>query len=327
MARNLLEALNRAPSAGQPGTVGGRFVISRRAVKLRGGVARVRVSCRTPLGCVGTLRLAVRVKAGKKTKKGKPKTKLVRIGSKKFRYATKHRNAVLKVKVTKKGPQDRRPPEAADQDARHGAGEVPGRPQGHGEALASGSTGRRTGRSAQAEAVHSRPVAKQRQTKMQYQVGTLGAIQQLEDRTDEQLLSETKHRSAARAILGARAAEKYDAKLARRYFNEALVGCNPRERPALRQLMKASLAQAERKPDELKEAMEKLGQAPPSTRQMLVLRLMGLISPPRERAALAARPRLRAAARDRVRAAGDRLRAREAGGAAVRRRGRRSARC
>jgi hypothetical protein len=122
-------------------------------------------------------------------------------------------------------------------------------------------------------------VAKQRQTKMQYQVGTLGAIQQLEDRTDEQLLSETKHRSAARAILGARAAEKYDARQARVYFNEALVGCNPRERPALRQLMKASLAQAERKPDELKEAMEKLGQTPPSNRQLMVLRLMGLISP------------------------------------------------
>jgi hypothetical protein len=123
-------------------------------------------------------------------------------------------------------------------------------------------------------------VAKQRQTKMQYQAGTLGAIQQLEDRTDEQLLSESKHRSAARAILGARAAEKYDAKLARQYFNEALVGCSPRERPALRQLMKASLAQAERKPDELKEAMEKLGQAPPSNRQLMILRLMGLISPP-----------------------------------------------
>jgi hypothetical protein len=122
-------------------------------------------------------------------------------------------------------------------------------------------------------------VAKQRQTKMQMQVGTLGAIQQLEDRTDEQLLRETKHRSAARAILGARAAEKYDARQARIYFNEALVGCNPRERPALRQLMKASMAQAERRPDDLKEAMEKLGQAPPSNRQLLILRLMGLISP------------------------------------------------
>ena len=117
---------------------------------------------------------------------------------------------------------------------------------------------------------------------MQYQTGTLGAIQQLEDRTDEQLRSESKHRAAARAILGARAAERYDAKQARAFFNEALAACNPRERQALRQLMKASLAQAERKPDELKEAMEKLGQAPPSGRQLFVLRLMGLIAPPQD---------------------------------------------
>jgi hypothetical protein len=123
-------------------------------------------------------------------------------------------------------------------------------------------------------------VAKQRQTKMQYAAGSLGAIQQLEDRTDEQLQRETKHRAAARAILGARAAERYDAKQARAYFNEALVGAHPRERPVLRQMMKAALAQAERRPDELKEAMEKLGQAPPSSRQMLVLRLMGIVSPP-----------------------------------------------
>lgn len=122
---------------------------------------------------------------------------------------------------------------------------------------------------------------------MQYQVGTLAAIPQLEERTDEQLLSESKHRAAARAILGARAAERYDAKQARAYFNEALAGANPRERQALRQLMKASLAQAERRPDELKEAMEKLGQEPPSGRQLLVLRLMGLISPPPGSGALA----------------------------------------
>ncbi len=133
-------------------------------------------------------------------------------------------------------------------------------------------------------------MAKQRQQKMQYQVGSLGAIQQLEDRTEEQLLSESKHRAAARAILGARAAERYDVKQARTYFNEALAACNPRERPALRQLMKASLAQAERKPDELKEAMEKLGQTPPSSRQLFVLRLMGLIAPP-ESASLLIRAR------------------------------------
>src|SRR3954471_20955784 len=114
---------------------------------------------------------------------------------------------------------------------------------------------------------------------MQYQVGTLGAIQQLEDRSEDQLKSESKHRAAALAILGARAAERYDVKQSRAYFNQALAACNPRERQALRQLMKASLAQAERKPDELKEAMEKLGQEPPSGRQLFVLRLMGLIAP------------------------------------------------
>ena len=112
------------------------------------------------------------------------------------------------------------------------------------------------------------------------QVGSLGAIQQLEARSDEELLRETKHRAAARAILGARAAERYDAKAARTYFNEAMVGTHPRERPALRQMMKASLALAERRPDDLKEAVEKMGQAPPSNRQLLALRLMGLVSPP-----------------------------------------------
>src|SRR5215212_10962491 len=115
---------------------------------------------------------------------------------------------------------------------------------------------------------------------MQYQLGSLQAIPQLEDRTDEQLISESKHRAAARAILGARAAERYDAKAARGYFNEALAGCHPRERPALRQMMNASLALAERRPDDLKQAVEKLGQAPPSNRQLLLLRLMGFLAPP-----------------------------------------------
>jgi hypothetical protein len=123
-------------------------------------------------------------------------------------------------------------------------------------------------------------VAKQRQVRMQMQAGTLAAVPQLEDRTDEQLLSESKHRAAARVVLGARAAERYDPQTARRYFNEALAACTPQERPYLRQMMKASLAQAERRPDELKEAMEKLGQEPPSGRQLLMLRLMGLVSPP-----------------------------------------------
>jgi hypothetical protein len=123
-------------------------------------------------------------------------------------------------------------------------------------------------------------VPKQKQIKMQMQVGALAAIQQLESRTDEQLMSESKHRVAAKAILGARAAERYDVATARKYFNEALAGSHPQERPALRQMMKASLALAERKPDELKEAMQKLGQEGPSGRQLLMLRLMGLLIPP-----------------------------------------------
>ena len=123
-------------------------------------------------------------------------------------------------------------------------------------------------------------MAKQRQTKMQMRQGNLAAMQQLEQRTDEQLLSESKYRAAARAILGARAAERYDAKAARAYFNEAMSGAHPQERPALRQMMKASMALAERRPDELREAVTKLGQAPPSNRQLMLLRIMSLIAPP-----------------------------------------------
>ena len=123
-------------------------------------------------------------------------------------------------------------------------------------------------------------MAKQRQVKMQQQIGTLAAMQQLENRTDEQLQRETKHRAAARALLGARSAERYDAQTARKYFNEALAGAHPQERPYLRQVMKAALAQAERRPDDLKEAMEALGQEAPSGRQLFALRIMGLLSPP-----------------------------------------------
>jgi hypothetical protein len=121
---------------------------------------------------------------------------------------------------------------------------------------------------------------------MQYQMGSLSVIPELENRTDEQLQSESKHRAAAKAILGARAAERYEADAARRYFNEALAGVHPQERPMLRQMMKAAMAQAERRPDDLRDAMEKLGQEPPSNRQLMLLRLMSLIAPPPNSGAL-----------------------------------------
>ena len=44
--------------------------------------------------------------------------------------------------------------------------------------------------------------------------------------------------------------------------------------------MKASMALAERRPDDLKAAMEKLGQEAPSGRQLFMLRMMGLLIPP-----------------------------------------------
>ena len=85
---------------------------------------------------------------------------------------------------------------------------------------------------------------------------------------------------AAKAILGARAAERYDVPAAKAYFNQAMAGVHPQERPALRQMMKASLALAERRPDELRDAMQKMGQEAPSNRQLFLLRAMGLIAPP-----------------------------------------------
>jgi hypothetical protein len=44
-------------------------------------------------------------------------------------------------------------------------------------------------------------------------------------------------------------------------------------------MMNASMALAERRPDDLKAAVQKLGQAPPSGRQLFMLRMMGLIAP------------------------------------------------
>jgi len=120
---------------------------------------------------------------------------------------------------------------------------------------------------------------KQRQIKMQ-QTSALGAMQQLEQRSDEELEREQKYRAAAQAILGARAAERYDAKAARQHFQKAVAAARPQERMAIRRMADASLALAERRPDDLKAAVERLGQAPPSNRQLLMLRFMGLVAPP-----------------------------------------------
>src|SRR3954453_24243219 len=119
---------------------------------------------------------------------------------------------------------------------------------------------------------------KQRQIRIQQQ-GGLAAMQQLETRTDEALEREQKFKAAAQAILGTRAAERYDAKASREHFRRALAAARPQERMALRRMADASLALAERRPDDLKAAVERLGQAPPSNRQLFLLRVMGLLAP------------------------------------------------
>jgi len=123
-------------------------------------------------------------------------------------------------------------------------------------------------------------MAKQRQIRIE-QRSALAAMQQLETRSDEELEAETKLRAGAQAILGARAAERYDADAAREHFRKAIAAARPQERMQLRRMADASLALAERRPDDLKAAVERLGQEAPSGRQLFALRIMGLVAPPK----------------------------------------------
>lgn len=120
---------------------------------------------------------------------------------------------------------------------------------------------------------------KARQVKLS-QKSAANEMQALEQRSDEELERETKYKSAALSILGARAAERYDATAAREYFRRAIAASRPQERMQVRRMADASLALAERRPDDLKVAVERLGQAAPSNRQLLLLRLTGVLSPP-----------------------------------------------
>jgi hypothetical protein len=120
---------------------------------------------------------------------------------------------------------------------------------------------------------------KQRQIRIE-QKGALAAMQRLEGKSDEELEGETRFRAAAQAILGARAAERMDAKRSREHFRAAIAAARPQERLQLQRMAAASLALAERRAGDLKVAAEKLGQTPPSSRQLFILQLMGYIAPP-----------------------------------------------
>ena len=122
---------------------------------------------------------------------------------------------------------------------------------------------------------------KQRQIRIEQRI-TPDVMEQMQSRTDEQLESERKYRSVAYSILGARAAERYDAKASRAWFEKAMVASrHPQERMQIRRMADASLALAERRAGDLKVAVERLGQEAPSSRQLFGLRMLGLIAPPR----------------------------------------------
>src|SRR6185312_350670 len=114
----------------------------------------------------------------------------------------------------------------------------------------------------------------------QVQAGSLAAMERLEQRSDEELEAETKFKAAAYAILGARAAGRYDGRATRAYYQRALAAARPQERMQLRRMADASIALAERRAGDLKDAVTRLGQTPPSDRQLLMLRFMGLVAPP-----------------------------------------------
>jgi hypothetical protein len=91
----------RAERAGL-GRIGGRFVISRRAVKLtRRGIARVRVSCRTILRCRGRLRLHT----ARRVRRSGGRRRRVHLGTRRFNIPSRSRNRILRVRLS---PSDRR---------------------------------------------------------------------------------------------------------------------------------------------------------------------------------------------------------------------------
>ena len=102
-------------------------------------------------------------------------------------------------------------------------------------------------------------MAKGQRTMRVEQRSQMAAMAQLESRTDEELEAETRFKAAAQAILGHRAAERYDAKAARAHFQRALAASRPQERMQIRRMADASLALAERRAGDLKSAVERLG--------------------------------------------------------------------
>ena len=120
-------------------------------------------------------------------------------------------------------------------------------------------------------------MAKQRQVRVE-QKSALAAMTALEERSDEELRAETQATAPRRRRSSARAPRSATTRpAAREHFRKAIAAARPQERMQLRRMAEASLALAERRPDDLKAAVEKLGQQAPSNRQLFILRLMGVL--------------------------------------------------
>ncbi|MBO0769050.1 MAG: hypothetical protein J2O48_10245 [Solirubrobacterales bacterium] len=130
-------------------------------------------------------------------------------------------------------------------------------------------------------------MAKQQRMVRVEQKGQQAAVEALETKSDEELERETKQRAAAQAILGSRAAERYDAKAARAHFQKALAAAPQQQRPQIRKMAEVSLAIADRRAGDLKAATDKLGVDGPTGRQLFGLRAFGLIAPPKSAGSLA----------------------------------------
>jgi hypothetical protein len=123
-------------------------------------------------------------------------------------------------------------------------------------------------------------MAKQQRTMRVEQRSQMAALSQLEHRSDEELEAETRFKAAAQALLGQRAAQRYDVKATRRHFERALSASRPQERLQLRRMADAAIAFAERRPDDYAKAASRLGIEAPSGRQLLGMKFIGLIAPP-----------------------------------------------
>jgi hypothetical protein len=128
-------------------------------------------------------------------------------------------------------------------------------------------------------------MAKQRAVRIE-QKSQLAAMQQLESRSDAELESETRYRAAAQAILGARAAQKLDPVKTRAHFQRAIAAAPPQERLPLRRMAETAMAQAERRADDYRKAKERIGQ-PASGREVFMLRVLGLVAPPKSAGSIA----------------------------------------